>query len=76
MNLILQIVNQRALGVQEIKMSTQIEFMPWNIWIKMPEHKDLSVNEAKKMYDIERDRHMKRQMYFEAQRMIKNHDRG
>ena len=47
------------------------EFMPWNVWIKMPEHKNLSVDEAKKKYDIERDRHMKRMIYFETQKIIK-----
>lgn len=46
------------------------EFLPWQAWVNLPENKDLTHDEALRKFNVERDAHLKKMIYYENQARI------
>jgi hypothetical protein len=53
-------------------MTTYHEFMPWHTWKSLPENKHLTYDEALRKFNVERNNHLKRLIYYENQQRINN----
>jgi len=56
-------------------MSTYHEFLPWHTWISMPENKNLTHDEALRKFNVERDAHLKKMIYYENQARINQNNK-
>ena len=55
-------------------MSNYHEFMPWQTWIKLPQNKDLTYDEALSKFEVERNESLKKMIYYENQAKINQSD--
>lgn len=44
--------------------------MPWHVWKQLPQNKGLTEQQALSKFEIERNNHLKRLMYYENQKFI------
>jgi len=56
-------------------MSIYHEFLPWQTWISMPENKNLTHDEALRKFNVERDVHLKKMIYYENQARINQNNK-
>ena len=48
------------------------EFLPWHKWVALPGNRNLPLDEQKRKYDIERNEHFKKLLYYETVEQVKN----
>lgn len=51
-------------------MTGYVEFLPWHTWKSLPENRDLTHDEALRKFNIERDAHLKKMLWYENQKKI------
>lgn len=51
------------------------EFLPWQTWVSMPQNKDLTHDEALRKFNVERDAHLKKMIYYENQARINQNNK-
>ena len=64
------VVVKTDLEVQENSMPIYEEFLPWQTWISLPENKNLTYDEALRKFNVERDQHLKKMIWYENQARI------
>ncbi len=62
-------------AAQENSMTNYHEFFPWNIWSNLPENKNLTHDEALRKFNVERDAHLKKMIYYENQARINQNNK-
>jgi hypothetical protein len=54
---------------------TYNEFMPWQVWINLPENKNLTHDDALRKFNVERDAHLKKLIWYENQARINQNNK-
>jgi len=71
----MMVVVKMDLEVQENSMTIHNEFLPWHTWINLPENKNLTNDEALRKFNIERDAHLKKLIWYENQARINQNNK-
>jgi len=62
-------------AAQENSMTNYHEFLPWHTWINLPENKNLTNDEALRKFNVERDAHLKKLIWYENQARINQNNK-